>query len=240
MGYAAVPRANVKCCVFVDFDGTIVPQDVTDMLLERFAAPAWHDVEQEWQQGRIGSRECLARQVDLIRATPAELHAAISGITIDRGFPDFVETCSRYGVGISVMSDGFDLVIKQVLHRAGLPLATRANHLEHAGKGRWRVTFPLARDDCAVLAGNCKCEATRPFGDAVKIVIGDGLSDFCLAGRADIVFAKGRLLEQCREAGTMHHPFTDFFQVGERLTCWLENRDRQIELPDRVSGRAVN
>jgi hypothetical protein len=37
----------------------------------------------------------------------------------------------------------------------------------------------------------------------------------------------------------MHHPFTDFFQVGERLTSWLENRDRQIELPDLVSGRAV-
>ena len=240
MGYDDVSRTRVKCRAFVDFDGTIVPQDITDMLLERFAAPEWHDVEKEWQRGQIGSRECLARQVDLIRASPAELHAAVSGIAIDPGFPDFVETCSRYGVGITVVSDGFDLVIKQVLHRARLRLATRANHLEHAGKGRWRVTFPLARDDCAVLAGNCKCEATRPFGDVVKIVIGDGLSDFCLAGRADIVFAKGRLLEQCRETDTMHHPFSDFFQVSERLTSWLESRDCRIELPDPVSGRAVN
>jgi 2-hydroxy-3-keto-5-methylthiopentenyl-1-phosphate phosphatase len=205
------------------------------MLLERFAAPAWHDVEKEWQQGRIGSRECLARQVDLIRATPAELHAAVAGIAIDPGFPGFLETCERCAVGVTVVSDGFDLVIEQILNREGLHLATRANHLEHAGRGRWRVTFPLARDDCAVLAGNCKCEATRSFGDVVKIVIGDGLSDFCLAGRADMVFAKDRLLEQCRETGTVHCPFSDFFQVGERLTSWL----REPRITNRAAGSRI-
>ena len=59
--------------VFVDFDGTIAPVDTTDLLLERFADPAWHRIEEEWKAGRIGSRECLVRQIDLVRASPEEL-----------------------------------------------------------------------------------------------------------------------------------------------------------------------
>ena len=49
-------RTRVKCHAFVDFDGTIVPCDVTDFLLERFADPSWQEVEKDWQAGRIGSR----------------------------------------------------------------------------------------------------------------------------------------------------------------------------------------
>ena len=69
-------RARVKCHVFVDFDGTIAPSDATDMLFEQFADPSWREVEEEWQAGVIGSRECMTRQVSLLRATPQELVAA--------------------------------------------------------------------------------------------------------------------------------------------------------------------
>jgi hypothetical protein len=31
--------------------------------------PSWRDVEEEWQAGEIGSRECMTRQVSLLRAT---------------------------------------------------------------------------------------------------------------------------------------------------------------------------
>jgi 2,3-diketo-5-methylthio-1-phosphopentane phosphatase len=238
MGSVEVRRTRLKCHVFVDFDGTIVPHDVTDVLLERFAAPAWRNIEQQWQQGHIGSRECIARQVDLIRATPMELRRTISEISIDPGFAAFVRMCSRNGVGITIVSDGFDLVIEQVLQKAGLDLPAHANHLEATGKGRWRVTFPKAREDCAVLAGNCKCAFTRPYGEFAKVVIGDGLSDFCVAGRADLVFAKGKLLEQCRDNGLVHLPFTDFFEVSEQLGSWLQSRDRRNDPPELRSGQA--
>ena len=35
----------------------------------------------------IGSRECLVRQIDLVRATPAQLDDFIEHIEIDPGFP---------------------------------------------------------------------------------------------------------------------------------------------------------
>src|SRR5262245_12565255 len=71
-GSASVSRSRVKCHVFVDFDGTIASLDTTDLLLERFAAPQWRQIEEDWKAGLIGSRECLVRQIDLVRATSVE------------------------------------------------------------------------------------------------------------------------------------------------------------------------
>jgi 2-hydroxy-3-keto-5-methylthiopentenyl-1-phosphate phosphatase len=212
----------MKCHVFVDFDGTIVPNDATDVLFERFASPAWRDVEQEWQAGRIGSRECMTRQVNMLQATREALVGAIADIGIDPGFATFVRECRRRGVGMTVVSDGFDLAIDTVLRRAGLKLPFYANSLVPVGAERWRVTFPSARSDCRALAGNCKCAFTEPYLTSVKVVVGDGRSDFCISGQADLVFAKGMLLEHCRSSGTTHLAFDDFFEVSAKLGSWLK------------------
>ena len=56
--------------VYVDFDGTIAPSDPTDTVFERFCDPSWRTIEREWQEGRRTARDCMAQQVDLLRATP--------------------------------------------------------------------------------------------------------------------------------------------------------------------------
>lgn len=216
-------RARVKCHVFVDFDGTIVPCDATDFLFEQFADPSWRDVESEWQAGNIGSRECMTRQVSLLRASPKRLAEAISELKVDAGFATFVRECRRNGVGMTIVSDGFDFAIEHVLRNAGLSVPFYANHLESIGGDRWRVTFPSARSDCRALAGNCKCAFTEPHSTSVKVVVGDGRSDFCIAGQVDLVFAKAKLLELCRSNGTTHLPFEDFFEVTAKLGSWLSS-----------------
>ena len=221
MGFTYVSRARVKCHVFVDFDGTIVPRDATDFLFEQFADPSWQAIERDWQEGRIGSRECMTRQVALLRATPYALQRAIGVLAIDRGFSHFVRQCRQAGIGMTVLSDGFDLVIEQVLRKFALDLPFYANHLESHGADRWRVTFPSGRSDCRALAGNCKCSFTEPHSGSVKVVIGDGRSDFCLSGRADLIFAKAQLAALCGRHGVPHFTFGDFFDVSERLAAWL-------------------
>ena len=111
------------------------------MLFEQFADPSWRDVEEEWQAGVIGSRECMTRQVSLLRATPQELVAAASRKSASIAvFPSFVRECARNGFGMTVVSDGFDIVIDSVLRSAGLSVPFHANHLEPVGER------PLARD----------------------------------------------------------------------------------------------
>ena len=217
-------RARVKCRVFVDFDGTIAPVDTTDLLLERFAAPAWREIEDDWKAGRIGSRECLVRQIDLVRAREAEMDAFVAGIEIDRGFPQFARLCQRLGHSVTVVSDGLDRTIKAVLERHDLDLPFHANHLQWHGDDRWRLTFPHARSDCQALAGNCKCRFTEGEPRQLRIVVGDGRSDFCVAGRADLVLAKGALLDHCRADNLPHFAFADFDEASRLLAGWLEDR----------------
>lgn len=219
---------RVNCHVFVDFDGTIVPSDATDMILEAFAADGWKDIEREWQAGHIGSRECMTRQIALIRATPEQMLEKISQIDVDPGFATFVQECERNGIGMTVVSDGMDYVIERVLRNAGHPqVKFFANRLEHVGGDRWKLSFPHARSECQVLAGNCKCSFTEPHGKSLRVVVGDGRSDFCVSARADLVFAKGTLLALCEKDGLPHTPYDDFHTVTRQLLAWLRSGQGQ-------------
>ncbi len=211
----------MSCHVYVDFDGTIVPGDATDRIFERFALPHWRDAEQEWQDGRIGSRECIVRQVSALRGSPADLQSALDDIQIDPAFPDFVAFCRDLDIGITVVSDGFDVVIAALLRRNGLDIPFYANHLTPVSDGRWRVTFPHARAACVSLSGHCKCSQTESSEPKLKVVVGDGRSDFCIAGRADLVLAKATLLRLCQNASTPCTPFENFSDVKAVLKEWL-------------------
>jgi len=216
-GSGGVSIARVKCRVLLDFDGTISQVDTTDLLLERFAAPAWRDIEDEWKAGRIGSRECMLRQIDLVRATPAEMDAFIGTVEIDPGFPAFVDRFRGLGHTLMVLSDGLDRTIRTVLDKADINIPYFANHLQWLGADRWRLTFPHAKGTCATLAGNCKCSYAEGERRELNILVGDGRSDFCLASRADAVLAKGKLAVHCAEN---NHPFTPINSFADVLD-WL-------------------
>lgn len=203
----------------LDFDGTICPIDTTDFLLETFADPAWLDIEAQWQAGEINSRECLARQIALIRARPEEIDAALAGIALDPAFADFLRAARAIGAHVSVVSDGFDRSIRTLLAAAGIDLPVACNRLVQAGPDRWRAEFGAV--DAACSNGTCKCAAVQPDANLVPprvILVGDGRSDFCLARRADFVLAKGRLATFCAAEGIAHRPISGFADARAYLT----------------------
>ena len=92
---------------------------------------------------------------------------------------------------------------------------------------RWRLRFPYARSDCEALSGNCKCQFTEDARLDLRMVIGDGRSDFCIARRADLVLAKSALLPHCVASGLPVRAFASFeearriWQVGSMATTPL-------------------
>ncbi len=100
----------------VDFDGTVSLTDTTDHLLDRFAGPEWQEVEQDWVAGRIGSRECLARQIAMICASECEIEDAVLAIAIDPAFPAFAALAAEHGATLEIISDGFDRFIMPILN----------------------------------------------------------------------------------------------------------------------------
>ena len=210
-------RLNIR--VLVDFDGTIVPGDVTDHVLGQFAGPKWLELEDAWQTGRMGSRECLAAQVDLIRASPADIARAVNEREIDPAFPEFVDRCHSHGMEVTVVSDGFDLAIETMLKRAGLNLPYYANQLEWLGGERWKLGFPNSSADCSKRAGHCKCQRVAD-GATRTVVIGDGKSDFCVAAKSDLVLSKSKLTTHCVAQGMRHIAISGFADVVRLFDTW--------------------
>ncbi len=210
--------------ILSDFDGTISVEDVIDSLLGRFGTPGWEVLEQDWRAGRIGSRECITGQVALLRMTQAELDEYLARLCIDHAFPGFVARARELNVPIHVVSGGLDYVIHQMLGRHGLddlPLA--ANHLVPGELPQsWQLTSPFQMEGCRSGTCKCACLAQARASGVKTLLIGDGVSDFCVAGRADFVFAKDRLIEHCRAVGIAHVPITGFEDALELLPRLLD------------------
>jgi 2,3-diketo-5-methylthio-1-phosphopentane phosphatase len=224
--------------VFCDFDGTISILDATDFILARFADPEWRDIEEQWKQGTIGSAQCMQRQVALIRATRQELDAALDDIEIDPSFPAFAGFCRSQGIPLTVTSDGVDYFIHRILARHRLPpLPVIANQLMirgHNGYTRYQLTSYFSEVTCESAAGMCKCCCV---GAAIgtRVYIGDGRSDFCVANKPELVFAKENLAEFCVRQGIAFIPYRQFSDVAQELKTRVPAlQRRQPEVPTRA------
>jgi 2-hydroxy-3-keto-5-methylthiopentenyl-1-phosphate phosphatase len=212
--------------VLLDFDGTITLQDTVDAILERFAEPAWREVEKEWTKEKIGSRECLARQTALIHATPEEIDALVDEIEIDPGLRSFVKGCEDLGVGVTVVSDGFQRNITRVLDRAKIQCASKASALVYLGNKRWRLDSPFAQKFCDQANSTCKCAIDAAY--TTTILVGDGRSDFCVAEKVKFVLAKGALAKFCKAEGIPHAPIENLSDAVKLLHGWLVNPERAV------------
>jgi 2-hydroxy-3-keto-5-methylthiopentenyl-1-phosphate phosphatase len=243
-------NVSMSCHVYVDFDGTIAPDDPTDSIFGRFADPYWQVIEEEWQQGRASSLETMQRQVALIQATPEALDAFVATVRIDPGFPEFVRVCKSRGASVSVVSDGFDRVVGAVLAKAGLNIPYRANAFTPVGSDRWQLKFPHKKNSCISRMGNCKCSHQATTAGALHVMVGDGRSDFCIAEHSHLVLAKGRLIDHCRDQGLPHVTMIDFKGVTGFMAGWLDHQLHQTrprvsagagrgKEPGRVSGTGL-
>jgi len=208
--------------ILCDFDGTVSVEDITDSLLERFGHPGWQAIEQAWRRGEMGSHDCMAQQVALLDASRDEMNAHLDNMSIDRAFVHFVAAARQAGMPLAIVSDGLDYAIRRILSSYGLgDLPVIANRLEAVGERGWQLDFPYGSPGCR--SGNCKCScAGRACAERKRVLlIGDGASDFCVAGEVDLVFAKHRLIEHCRSAAIPYVPITGFADALDLLPTLL-------------------
>ena len=203
--------------ILCDFDGTISLQDTTDVLLQNFGRAGWQALEDDWLQGRIGSRECMGAQIALLDVSRETLFQHLAAMDIDPDFKAFVAAADRYDAPVQIVSDGLDAAIAFILKRHGLShLPIFANQLIEQPHNRWSLAFPHADEHCVKASGNCKCARAASVKRAAHqtsariLYIGDGSSDFCVSNRVDLVLAKDKLIEYCRAHHIAHYPIHSF------------------------------
>jgi 2,3-diketo-5-methylthio-1-phosphopentane phosphatase len=114
---------------------------------------------------------------------------------IDPHFGEFYNFCRQRGIDVKVVSDGLDFYIDFVLRRHGLSeIPFYANRMTFEGEKPRTIEFPHANETCSK-CGTCKTNILESCQALYRTIlyVGDGYSDLCPAGKADLVFAKGIL-----------------------------------------------
>jgi 2,3-diketo-5-methylthio-1-phosphopentane phosphatase len=211
-----------KDTLILDFDGTITTVDLGDAVCDRFADERWRAIDAAWERKELSLHEAQRRMWALVSASEAELLSAVDELAVLReGFRGLLDVASARFGRLLVASGGFDLYIDRVLG----PLRARfaevlCNTMRLDGRGV-AIGFPhlgtLSCELCAVCKGKV-CDRERAAGGRV-VFVGDGTSDRCAIGRADVLFAirGSKLARACEAAGAPYEPFTTFTELARRL-----------------------
>ncbi|TAN41862.1 MAG: phosphoserine phosphatase [Nitrospirae bacterium] len=219
-----VPDEKRGFFVSIDFDGTITDCDITDAVIKKFASPEWESIERLWEADAIGSMECLSRQIGLIDASLGDILDYAGEFSVNKTFNSFVDFLRNNEIPFAIISDGFDLIIKKILSKSGLPdLPVYSNRITEID-GEIMTSFPHNKTGCS--SGVCKCSVARANSGGLPVVhIGDGRSDFCLAEESAHVFSKKKLTDYCRTRKLDHTAFLDFTSVENSLALLIESRN---------------
>jgi 2-hydroxy-3-keto-5-methylthiopentenyl-1-phosphate phosphatase len=219
--------------VYCDFDGTITVGDTTDELLEALADPSWVEIEKRWEKGEIGSRECMALQVALIRGGWDAVKEVLDKVEIEPTFPAFARWCRRVGIPLRIVSDGLDKAINYLLAREKVHVDfVWANRLQEAEDGSFSLLFPYTVSNKVCSSGVCKCNLLESRRNSpLRVVIGDGRSDYCWAPEADLLFAKSKLAQHCSKEKIEYHQFDDFLTIRSVLAEHLATESPTVGAP---------
>jgi 2-hydroxy-3-keto-5-methylthiopentenyl-1-phosphate phosphatase len=219
---APVPRllpGQPPMALLIDYDGTISQVDVSEQILERFFRGNWHEDDQEYVSGLIGSRTFFERQMPRFAATYEEVVTFAESQPHDRAFAGFVRRADELEIPLEVVSDGLGFFIGAALERLGVPHLTTVTATTRFENGKALMTFPNGHPE-GLVCGTCKRNRVLAHQAAGRMVVfvGDGESDLYAAAHADVIFAKGTLPAFCDRFGWPYARWSTFDDVR----AWLE------------------
>ena len=197
-----------------DFDGTIIRNNLSVLLREKYACGNWQRIDSDYLHGHLTVEQSNQLQFSLIKETKEELQEFVrQHIEVKPGFVEFVRHCQENTIPFVIVSSGLDFYIEPVLAEIGMP------GLEvHCGQ------TSFSRDGIEVSyydpEGNIINEGFKKMYLAwLKkranniIYIGDGLSDLEAACQADHVFATGHLVKLLGNQSIPCRSFSDFHDL---------------------------
>jgi len=203
-----------KLLIQCDFDGTILEEDISFEILDKFAQGDWKAIDREYLDGKITVADFNERAFGMVKAGYAEQMAFIQGREKLRpGFRELLQLCRDRDIRFVVVSNGFDFYIKHIFTHLGLPdIEYHAARVDFANS---RMHIAYYSPEGNLLRSGFKESYTDKFLRAGYdiIYIGNGMSDFAPAKKCRTVFACDSLVKYCRESALPYLPFSDFHDV---------------------------
>jgi 2-hydroxy-3-keto-5-methylthiopentenyl-1-phosphate phosphatase len=206
--------------VITDFDGTLMEQDVGDVLMEQLGVleqPESLKASAGYKNKEFGSMVWAQTNYAFLKHKKTEVDEILQHIQPRRGAQAFIQFCREHNIGVTVLSDGMEYYIQQLLMMHAMEVdAVIANPIRYLDNGSYQLHFQNSNSACR-WCGCCKADVVRAKKRAglQVIYIGDGTSDFYGSSFADWVFARGALAKHLDQAKSPYYPFETFQQVLE-------------------------
>jgi 2-hydroxy-3-keto-5-methylthiopentenyl-1-phosphate phosphatase len=214
-----------RLLVLLDYDGTVTAHECNELVLRNLTGDAWREPEEALHRGLIGHAECFSRQVAMVNVPRSQfIDEAVHVAELAPGFDEFLRALYEAGTRTAIVSAGFREAIEAVWRRNALPPVELFASELTGERPPFRVAYNPALGDCPVCGtGSCKGALARSLrrpGD-VLAVFGDAHSDLCMAREADVVFARGTLMQLCEREGLAFHELRDYRTVLAGLLAHL-------------------
>ena len=201
-----------------DFDGTIIKNNLSVLIREKYACSDWQKIDSDYLHGHITVEQSNKLQFALIKEPKERLQAFVrQHIELRPGFVEFIRYCQESAIPFAIVSSGLDFYIEPVLVEIGMP------DLElHCGQ----TTFSHDGIDVSyydpegniVNHGFKKKYLTWLKERGTNIIyLGDGLSDLEAARQADHVFATAHLLDLLDTQSVACSAFSDFYDLQRQI-----------------------
>lgn len=217
-------KKNVKDIkVFIDFDGTVSINDLTDEIFKQNGDFDTHikrflnkeiSIFNYWEE----FAKILPKDLDNY------LQEFLAEQPIDIYFEQFVKYCLEKEIQVSIVTDNFDLIINFVWEYYKLPKIPIFSNKLILDKV-WKPLFNLANENCGYHSAVCKKNViiNNTAENDIIVYIGDGFSDYQASEVSDIIFAKNHLAKYCAENRIPHHNWTTFFDIKRIFEEYLKN-----------------
>ena len=201
-----------------DFDGTIIKNNLSVLIREKYARSDWQKINSDYLQGHITVEQSNKLQFALIKEPKERLQAFVrQHIELRPGFIEFIRYCQENAISFYIVSSGLDFYIEPVLDEIGM------SDLElHCGQ----TSFNHSSINVTYYdpAGNIISEGFKKkhftwlkAQDMNIIYLGDGLSDLETARQTDHVFATGQLPDLLDTYSIEHSVFSDFYDLRRQI-----------------------
>jgi 2-hydroxy-3-keto-5-methylthiopentenyl-1-phosphate phosphatase len=209
-----------KLLIACDFDGTITQHDTLHLIVRRYGdRRLWESIEPRLRAGELTLEQAMQEEFAGVRATPEQVRdLVLRDAGLRAGFAEFVAWARERGHRLVVLSSGFRSVIDAVLTRWGLGHLEVASHEAEFTPDGSRLVWADRGERCEVCGRRCKRHDVRArHAGETLVLIGDGVSDRCVARMAEVVFARAHLARDLTGDGVPFLPFEDFHEVREAL-----------------------
>jgi len=188
--------------------------DKKELFSERF---------KEYEYGSLSTRDFYAALYDFTgNFFQSKFNNAEETPEFCSSFIKFVKYCSDNDFEIIIFSDCIDSFTDPVFKKDNLSLKSYTGILKmDPVSGKSEIFYPYTDEYCR-LCNTCKrnilVSHINDLENEISVLIGDSISDSCVSGFADIVFAKGKLASYCWKNNITYFEFNDFEDIIHKIS----------------------